>query len=551
MPDRIKNKRTQLLQKHLKLDKSENKSKKKFIVIQVDGLGYSVLQKIRKTKHMPFLRQFLLNNNLEPWDCGYPSTTPFVQAGIMYGWNQNIPGFRFFDKKNSSVLSMGSGRAVNHIEEEIEQQGNPGILEGGTSISNILSGGAERSILTVRHLFKHGSDQKKIKDILKVVLLNPMSAIKVLGLSIYEFFLELYESFAIGIPKKLRGELVNWPFYQPYMPFMRMGVNSIIREIATESALVEMERDVPYLYVTYGGYDWISHYRGPNAVSSYGALDQIDFSVRKVVRKAQKKGYDVYIISDHGQVDSVPFEKIYYEEFDKFIENASRLKVKDITGNDERSSREKFVYYKLKHYYNHFSLPLKGVSWLGLKILEKSLPKIVPPRLATTKQEIVLLLSSCLAQLYLTKSKERLSISQIEDMYPFMIERIVQHKGIGFIIGKEKEKIIVLAQDGKYEINKKGFRSFGNRFLPIYGEEERLIDQIREFANLKYSGDLILNGAYDGEKFVAFEHFHFGTHDGIGGNQSIGFFASKQKMDFSKVKNAAELYKIFRDYHEK
>jgi hypothetical protein len=469
----------------------------------------------------------------------------------MYGWNNNIPGFSFYDKKEDEVLVMGLAKSVDRIEKEVQENAGEGILKGGSSISNLLCGQAERSILTVRHLFEHKGEKKKVRDIVKIVLLNPTSIAKVFVSSIYEFLLEIYEGLVIAIPKRIRGEPVNWPFYRPYFPFFRMGVNSILREIATEAALVEVQREVPYIYLTYGGYDWVSHYRGPNAPSSYGALDQIDFSVRKVVKEASQKGYDVYIMSDHGQVDSIPFEKKYFEEFEDFIERATKLKAKEIDmEEEERGSRQRYLYYKLKYYTKHVSVPLKALLWVFTKILKKSLPKAVIPKVSTKKQEIVISISSCLAHLYFTKEKKRLSISQIEALYPFLIERIVQHDGVGFIIGIDKGKTIVLAKDGKYEISKDGYKSFGNRFLPIYGEEEKLIDQIREFSSLKYFGDLALNGSYDGKKFVTFEHFHFGTHDGIGGNQQIGFFASKNKMDLDKVKNAKELYKFFKEYHK-
>ena len=76
---------------------------------------------------------------------------PAVQAGIMYGKNDDVPGFRFVDKKAKKQHSFGH---PNHVKE-FEKKHFSGIIQEGSSYSNHFSGGASRSILTMSTITKN------------------------------------------------------------------------------------------------------------------------------------------------------------------------------------------------------------------------------------------------------------------------------------------------------------------------------------------------------------------------------------------------------------
>ncbi len=543
--------RSALLKRRLKLQDLPHQHKK-FIIVQVDGLSYSLLHELCGTRYLPFLTKLLKSYHVSRFDPGYPSTTPFVQAGIMYNENSNIPGFRFLDKKNKKEYVMGTAESARAIEDEISGKNN-GILRGGTSIGNIFCGGATRSIITVAHLYKTETGQKNLRDILALIILNPWATMKVIFSSTIEFCVELYESLLDIIKGILYNKHFNWPFIFPYFPFFRTFINATVREISTETALLEMQRNVPYIYLTYGGYDWISHYRGPNSLSAFTLLKGIDADLRRLYRVARKNDYDVYVLSDHGQVPAIPFDRLYYERFEDFVERISHLPTKGLhSSQDERSSRMKYVYYKLHYYYEHMSFPLRiGIHAL-LKYMGRQLRKEHPESKIDwkNKKQILMLYSSSLAQLYFTDSAHRCDLSEIEKKYPGFVEKLVGHPGVGFAIGKEGKDIVVLHAKGKVILSGKEVKYIGERFLHMYGDEKKLVKQIRYFADLKYSGDLIINGAFDGKRIIAFEHFHFGSHDSIGGRQCDAFFISKQKVSLDHVLNAKELYHIFSAYHE-
>ena len=543
--------RKNILKKKFKLNNLEDRGEK-FIIVQIDGLGYKLIKQLSKTKYLPFVRKLLKKYYITSYNPGYPTTTPFVQAGILYGDNSMIPGFRFCDKKTKQPFNMGVAQHARKIESELTKK-NKGILKGGTSISTIFSGDANRAILTIGNLYKTESGTKKVTDVLLLLFLNPVSVVRVSWDSFKELMIEFYESFTEIISKTFRNKPFNWPFFWPYFPFFRMLVNSTIKEIGTQSALLEMDRHSPYIYINYGGYDWIAHYRGPRTLSGFHLLKQIDKSVKKLYKKAMKEGYDFYLMSDHGQIEAIPFDRLYYESFAEFVQKATDTKAKSFDLHEvERGSRTKFLKYKLKYYYKGFSLPLKAFASLFLNALNISsirFRKKSPKLNWQAREQIMMLYSSSLCQMYFNHTTKRLNLGEIGKRYPSLLENLTNHPGVGFVLGKEKDSIKVLSKNGTVVITKDSVKKTGEDFLSHYGDEKKIVEQVRTFANLKYSGDLIINGHYDGKRIVSFEDFHFGSHDSFGGDQTDAFFISKNYFDFSKVRNAKELYEIFKRYH--
>jgi hypothetical protein len=551
---RLKNivNRKQLLKRQFKLEDLPEKKGKKFVIIQIDGLSYPLLKTLSKTKYMPSMGKLLDRYNITKWDPGVPANTHFIQAGIMYGNNSIVPGFKFYDKKKGKVYALGTNPSAKAIEEELALK-NKGILRGGTSINNVYSGGADRSVMTMAKIYENRGRVGTLNEAIKVVLLNPVSSLRIILLTAREICLELYESFLEIITSFVNQKHFNWPFFHPYFPFFRAFMTTTTREISTQTMLLEIERNVPYLYVNYLGYDSLAHYRGPTSISGFNLLKQIDRDIKKIVTKAEEKNYDVFIMSDHGQVPSKPFDKLYYETFDEFVAKVANTTTKSFIAQSNENTMSKFMWYKIKYYYKHFSLPLRIMSWSFVQMLRlsvKMMRKEEKELSRVQKQPIIIQYSSSLAQMYLNFKEKRLDISEIEEKYPTLVKEIVQHPGIGFIIGKEGDEYHIIHAKGKIILKKNSVEFKGERFLKVYGDEKKLVKQIRYFASLKYTGDLIIIGDYDGKTMVAFDHFHFGTHDSLGGEQQDSFFISKERIDLSHITNAKELYPFFEAYHD-
>src|SRR5262249_17393458 len=87
---------------------------------------------------------------LASWTTLLPSQTSASQAGILYGDNDEIPAFRWYDKKTKTLFVSNRAADAEQLEQRLRDKGKPGLLsDGGASIGNLVSGDAERSYLTM------------------------------------------------------------------------------------------------------------------------------------------------------------------------------------------------------------------------------------------------------------------------------------------------------------------------------------------------------------------------------------------------------------------
>ena len=124
----------------------EGEETRGLVMLEIDGLSFHHIKKAVEDDYMPNIKKLMDEKGyqISRVDCGLPATTPACQAGILQGNNTNIPAFRWLDKKTNRLLA--GGQAAAEIEP-ILSDGN-GLLEGGSSISNMFSGDATKSILT-------------------------------------------------------------------------------------------------------------------------------------------------------------------------------------------------------------------------------------------------------------------------------------------------------------------------------------------------------------------------------------------------------------------
>ncbi|MAG77954.1 hypothetical protein CL616_01165 [archaeon] len=486
------------------LKKLKNKEKK-FILVMVDALGYNTLMDVKN--ELPFLSKLMKKNNVTSYNVGIPSTTPYVQAGLFYGYDEIIPGYRFYDKKNKKRIVVGTPMGAAFIEEQLKKKYR-GLLYGGSSLGNVYVAGAKRTLFTFPGIFAK-SRITNVRDVLSVLLYNPFSFFRVVYFSVKEFFVEIYENIMDHLRRK---KYANFSFFYPFFPFFRLGINAFVREVITEAAILEMKRKSPKICVTYLGYDWVSHYRGPRSKSSILVLKEIDKKLKWLHNTAKEEGYDFYVFSDHDIVQGLPFDKLYNQSLTEFITRVKEGK-KEI-----RDSWSDYVSYKLGVLHENFSIPLKAVNTFFLSLFKV--------RNEDEIKEIEVCQSSCIAHIYFTKHEKRLSLKEVEKYYPGIIDKLVKHEGIGLVVGKEK--------------------IIGD--LSKYGDEVQLKKWLKKFSNMKYFGDLFVIGAIKDDQIVTFEDFHLGTHDGFGLGQEKGFFLSKKKYNFSNSFDAKVLHEVLKDY---
>jgi hypothetical protein len=541
----ITDKRYESVIKRLDLEKGK-RAKKRFIIIQIDSLPYDIMKRFLDKGSCKYINSLIEKDgyNLQKYNCGVPSGTPHVQAGIMYGDNSMIPGFRFVDKKNKRQISFGNPAHVRYMEKKFFTK-KKGILEQGSSYSNHWSGGADHSIFTMSTITQK-KRWKRIKesDLWLFLFLYPRSIGRVLYYSTTELLIEIGELIAHPFIKLFRPKRAIFGFW---IPFRRILFHSIGAEVITIGVLTDIKRNVPKIYANFLNYDDVAHLRGPNSTAAYFIVRAMDRRIRRICRKAGNE-YDIFVISDHGMVDAVTFKSINRMTLSDFIQKCARVKSFQLSSAFEgRLTVMRIVLNKTLDFLSYVSTPLK---WIGTAAAKGALNVLKPKkyRFVWDKSEQIFVLDSCcLASVYFNVKNHRMELKEISRRYPKLIDKLLRNRGIGIVMVKDRDNMILFGKGGKITITPKDHKLEGKDFLKQYGNEKLLIKQLRDYNKLKYVADLVLRGNYVDGNMVSFTD-HVGSHGGIGGNMTWPFFISKEKHDLSRVTNARQLHKIFKDY---
>ncbi len=288
------------------LSKSEaSPSAPGLLLVQIDGLGQKEFQKALQKGRLPFLKRLIEKEKYAEHShySGLPSATPGVQGELFYGIKNCVPAFNFLDRETNEVFTMYDPRWAGEIERRLGRE-NRGLLEGGSSYGNIFSGGAQESHFCAATIGWQGFF--KTLNPLRWVFLFVFHfdiLIRTAALLVIEFFYAALDSVR-GI---LKGQYV---FYELQFILSRVLVCVLMRELIVLGAKIDIARGLPVIHLNFFGYDEQAHRRGPSSAFAHWCLKGIDDAVRRVWKEgrwAERRNYDLWIYSDHGQEDTTPY----------------------------------------------------------------------------------------------------------------------------------------------------------------------------------------------------------------------------------------------------
>ena len=286
------------------------------IVLQIDALAYAELRRAIELGYCPTITKMVRAEGyiLRRWFCGLPSATPYCQAGIFHGENDGIPAFRFYDKASRFVVTCNSPRGVQYIRDRIH---TPGALAGGSSYVNLLDGDAQTVAFTVATR-RRMSVYRRLGGtrMALLVALHPIRAAIIVLYSVLEWLREEWE--------RTVGELARRRTHsEGLFPFIRIVSNVVVRELQTMAILLDIYLGVPVIYSTYMQYDELGHHFGPASWQALRDLRRTDSrirSIRRMIRSAAGRDYDLVILSDHGMAPSASYRVLYGEPLGSTIQ---------------------------------------------------------------------------------------------------------------------------------------------------------------------------------------------------------------------------------------
>ncbi|MGD0805362.1 MAG: phage holin family protein [Candidatus Bathyarchaeia archaeon] len=503
----------------------ESKDKPGFIFLEIDGLAEKILLKAIEKGTMPTLAGWLSSGShkIKGWETDFSSQTGASQAGILHGNNRDIPAFRWVEKANGNKVMTTLGMGDASVIEARITDGNGLLSTNGRAIANLYSGDAVDTIFVYSKLGEIGELYSQTWNTFYAVSYN---LVHTFAYGLWEMVRETRSRYRQGkrnIQPRLshRGRV----YY-----FTRVVADVFLREMSTYTIIGDIiagDKDV--VYTTFMGYDEVAHHCGISDDEALYVLSKLDRCIKRIetAKAYAQRPYYLCVLSDHGQANGATFKQRYgYTLADlvqKLLPEGHRM------------------YYELDSNQDHFgqmvTMPLQNVR---SRVTWKSKKK------GDEKVDAIVLASGNLGLIYFTNWANRMSLEEINEAYPGVVEGLSQHEGVSFaLIHSNEYGGVVIGAKGKYYL--KDDRIEGVNPLAKFGK--RAAEHLRREDGFNYVPDILLVSMYDTEKeeVAAFEEL-IGSHGGVGSTQSNPFilYPSDWNLENEEIVGAENVYRLFK-----
>lgn len=524
---------------------------RRYIIVQIDGLAHEyLLQAIAKGQTPVLQRLIAQGHRLQRWRCGIPSSTPAVQAGIMYGNNWDIPGFRWYEKETGTAPHCKSPYFAERLKAAVAN-GRPGILAGGSSYTNLLDGDANLALFTLsamgrNRFFEH------LRGLGWALLfaLIPWRIGRILILAAWELLRDVARTLAQWARNRFRTRL------KLIKPALQVLTNVVFAEVQTFGVLLDIYRGVPAIYVNYYGYDEVAHNDGPLGKEALRTLRRIDSYIGQIerLRKVYYPVTELYIFSDHGMTPATPIQELDPKKpLGRFV--ADHVRASDVWEGGRPQNRRngypppdalaeanmRWLLDELDGIEPHLSRRGQRLAAALRRRVLKQLPDEIEAEYDLDRRsDVIVRVSGSLAHIYFNVTRGRMDVSEIALLYAELLDALNDHPGIGMVLGLEKERPVILTARGTVALT-------AASLPPGLPEPERTAADLARLLSFPHSGDLVVLGAWNARgRVVTFEE-QVATHGGAGGSQDYPFFLTPPDvpLDVSRVTNAHQLYDYF------
>lgn len=522
--------------------------------LEIDGLATPVLQKAMEQGYAPTMKRWLEegNHKLIHWETDLSSQTSASQAGILQGSNYNIPAFRWYDRSRKVIVASSSPDEVARLEQEVSN-GDGLLVDNGASRGNLMSGDAPNvmnTASTIKDFSRfHTSD-------FYAYFASPYNFTRTLILFFWDIVLERYRFWQDrrhDVQPRLDKHHRNFKY-----ALVRGVTTTIMRELNIYTLIGDMYAGIPSAYATFVGYDEVAHHSGVESKDAFDALFKIDqqFARLESATKETPRPYHFVILSDHGQSGGPTFLQRYEKSLEELVqEMAKEYEVEGFLETSEGIANvNTFLTDAMQHEKKN----------TGRNLARRLRRYTVKDQVEEDQQEekefaeetkdgdelpqIVVLASGNLGLVYGTRLEERATLEDIETIYPGVLEGLVEHEGIGFVmVGSKENGPVVIGSNGRYYLTED--RIEGEN--PLAGFGPRAAEHLIREDGFPNCPDLLVNSFYNVEtnEVAAFEEL-IGCHGGMGGYQTQPFllYPAEWQLDQDDIVGAGNVYKQLKSW---
>jgi hypothetical protein len=517
---------------------------RRFVVVQICGCSYEVVREAIARRHMPALARLLRRGalGLHSVPSGLPTSTPAFQAGLMYGGPVDVPGFEFLDKRTGTYRWFPRPWDAAAVEAAHSRPGE-GIVRGGRTYGCVFGGGADDTVLTFAHLLRPHAFWGRVgfRALVVPCLVLAWLVAKMTVATLREllgWFGRALRNFTVGRRVASFGQMVT-----------RLLIGGWLRELLTLGVTVDLYAGVPALYVNFVDYDVAAHGLGPHHRRAFRALRGIDASIGRLARvldRVPEHGYDLFVLSDHGQIDSVPFRAVAGEAS---VAETILDCLQAERGNAAGAARPDAPAVP-------WSPPQPAVDppmplWPFTARWQRNLALVEQPvreRNAVWVRGLCIVPAGPNVNVYLTHTPARVLTEEIETRYPGGLARLSRHPAIGFVLARDARGPVCYYRGHVHRIPPRS----GKTGCPVFDRPDReiVVRGLQDLLGMPSSGDVILYGHYASVGCVNFLNER-GSHAGPSEAELYAFVAAPPRVpfDFRGVTRARDLHPLFASYH--
>jgi uncharacterized membrane protein YvlD (DUF360 family) len=461
------------------------------VFVQLDGVARVVFERALRSGDVPNLHRWIREgtHRLESWQTGWSSQTGVSQCGILHGSTVDMPAFRWVDKSTGDVVVSNHRKWALAIERA-HSDGNGLLAHNGSSYGNLFSGDAERAVLTMSGV-AHRKEGRLGAGYFGYFA-RPQQAARTMLAVIAEI---IRERRAAGLQRRVDVQprvSRNWTY-----ALLRSFTTVISRDVSVQGVINDMCEGRAAIYVDLLGYDEVSHHSGPERADTLAVLRGLDRQIGRLERTCQwtPRPYRIIVLSDHGQTQGATFVERTGETLAELV---GRLCGGAKAGDPDADAGR-----------------TESTAWMRQARRQDA------AKTAVVADTPIVLASGALGLISIPGEPRRLTREEIDTRYPALIDGLVTHPEIGFVLVRSAGgSSLVLGRRGSRDLHTGELT--GDDPLAPFGSEA--VAQVQEVDAYRTVADLMVNARYDAEldEIAAFEH-QVGSHGALGGPQTHPF----------------------------
>ena len=490
------------------------------VFVQLDGVPAPLLESEIRSGNIPTISRWVRSGShtWTEWTARVPSTTPVSQAGLLHGNNAGIPAFRWYDREMGRLLVANRPEDAAIIEARVGN-GRGLLADDGVSISNLFSGDAATSLLTMSGL-KEGKKGLGPSQSYAAFFTHPAGILRAVILTIGEMAKEVFQA-RRQVRRGVEPRIHRGGAYVA----LRAVTNVFLRDLNVALVVEAMMKGSKSIYVDFVDYDEIAHHAGvtrSESLAAFYGLDDVLRSIEQVIDAGiTPRPYHVVLVSDHGQSQGATFLQRYGVSLEGLILDYFKgsATVTAATGEVEAWGPVNMLIGQLS-----------GQDSVSGRLTKRAISDRDPeapvgPSGVTedtsgpgdAPAEITVVGSGNLGGVWFSQQPERLTLTDIEMLHPGLLAMLAAHPGIGFVVVATDHGPVALGADGTHDLTTG--EVVGEDPLALFGPDA--VGDFIHVSSYPNAPDIYLNSLYDPvlDEVAAFEEL-VGCHGGLGGWQT-------------------------------